>query len=375
MTSWLQQWWHRPDHFEWFTSYVVDRHLQRVAQLSIAGVTAAFAAVALFMLASPAGPHTPEPRLANGAAGISGMLLALLWLTRWPTRHQSRLYVAIANTCIAAACLAQSDPIAGLTGCYTFVVLGGYATFLHSAKAALATLVISMGVVATLLYRIVATDGDTILALSQTLILAVFSLGAPIALNTVSYLMAADAEHAERDPLTGLLNRRGFDRHTRRLIDQHAHNNSSYLTITIIDLDHFKHLNDQHGHPAGDHALIDISHTVGRILDTHRHLTVLARMGGEEFLIAEITTTDPPTTAAHLCQAIAERPHGVTASIGTTSIALAHIDHTNRPALINHLITHADTAMYTAKTNGGNHHHHHPLGDDNHADPNTPPAN
>lgn len=356
MTRWVRRWWRQPDRFDWISAYLVDQRLQYLARLCIAGVTAAFALVAAAMLASAAGPHEPWPRAIGATAGIVGALLAVSWLAAWPTRNQSRLYVVVANACIAAACLAQSDPLAGLTGCYSFVVLGAYAALMHRAKATSYTIVVSLSVAGILAWRIVDRGGgDIVLALSELAILALFSVGTPVVLNTLLHIMANDIAQSDHDALTGLLNRRGFYRHTRRLIDRHADTTASHLAVTMIDLDNFKRINDRYGHAAGDKALIDVGDALRRMASA---TAVVARAGGEEFLIAEVSDSDKPS-AARLCHAIADIPHAVTASAGTTSVPVSRINHTNRSSLIDQLVTHADTAMYAAKSAGGNQHHHH----------------
>ena len=91
--------------------------------------------------------------------------------------------------------------------------------------------------------------------------------------------LAAAERLADRDPLTGLLNRRGFARELRRaaaLAGRHA----QPATVLYLDLDGFKAVNDQHGHEAGDAALVH----VGRLLEANlRETDAVARLGGDEF--------------------------------------------------------------------------------------------
>ena len=84
----------------------------------------------------------------------------------------------------------------------------------------------------------------------------------------------------------------------------------------------------------------------------------MCRIGGEEFLIADLFPIDGSTPAALLCQAIAAAPLNLTASIGTSSLPISCLDHPRRRHLIDRLIAHADDAMYVAKTAGGNRYHH-----------------
>jgi len=103
-------------------------------------------------------------------------------------------------------------------------------------------------------------------------------------------------ELADSDMLTGLLNRRGFERffHAERARMQRHHGTGGYLLL--IDLDLFKHINDTHGHPAGDACLKAVGHILSgftRIVDA------AARFGGDEFAVL-LTQTDAARAAARL---------------------------------------------------------------------------
>ena len=132
--------------------------------------------------------------------------------------------------------------------------------------------------------------------------------------------------------------------------------NANYLMVMLIDLDNFKALNDTHGHNAGDQALV---HTARILSATADPQAVIARIGGEEFLLA---TTAPTCTAeslaVQLCAAIATTPAGVTASIGAVCIRLDSNTAAGLDVLLEKLVAAADAAMYSAKRNGGNQIHH-----------------
>jgi diguanylate cyclase (GGDEF)-like protein len=90
------------------------------------------------------------------------------------------------------------------------------------------------------------------------------------------------AELAQRDPLTGTLNRRVFDEHLEQLWQQ-AIANQRALAILLIDIDHFKAYNDFYGHQAGDLALRQVAQTIQK--SVHRPRDILTRYGGEEFAV------------------------------------------------------------------------------------------
>lgn len=184
-------------------------------------------------------------------------------------------------------------------------------------------------------------------------------------------------ELAERDPLTGLHNRRFVDEHLGGALLQ-LREGGLPLAIAMIDLDHFKRVNDSLSHEVGDEVL----RTLGRILNTAVDIVpggIAARLGGEEFLLIL-----PGTDAAkayelteELCRSIATHDwspitHGlaVTASIG---VALAPADGDQNSDLLRT----ADLRLYVAKRNGRNRVVHSAaissfIGDDAGAAPETP---
>ena len=104
-------------------------------------------------------------------------------------------------------------------------------------------------------------------------------------------------ELSSRDPLTGLANRRHFELMLAGEVDRVARAGEPALVL-LIDIDHFKKVNDAHGHPAGDEVLKHVAHT---LQDCIRPMDTVARFGGEEF--AMILPNCPPSFA----QAVAER--------------------------------------------------------------------
>ncbi|WNG95038.1 GGDEF domain-containing protein [Mycobacterium sp. ITM-2016-00318] len=120
----------------------------------------------------------------------------------------------------------------------------------------------------------------------------------------------------------------------------------------MLDLDRFKEVNDTRGHTTGDRILAAVA-------DKLRHATsgraVVARVGGEEFLIAEmIQSGEAHTIAERLREAVAEIPWGATASVGVASVTRIGSATLDARAVIEQLVEAADSAMYVAKRAGGN---------------------
>lgn len=125
---------------------------------------------------------------------------------------------------------------------------------------------------------------------------------------------------ADTDPLTGLLNRRGMLGPTRALLD-YAHRRGTGIRAAVIDIDHFKQVNDTLGHTGGDRALIAVANTVAAILNDYAPAdSVLSRVGGEEFLLLTPADLDPRLTHRILARVRADT--GVTVSIGTVTAEL-----------------------------------------------------
>lgn len=141
------------------------------------------------------------------------------------------------------------------------------------------------------------------------------------------------------DPLTGAANRRHLDHELARELSR-ADRAGTALCLAFLDLDHFKRFNDSHGHPAGDVLLTEM---VGAWRDVLRPVDLLARFGGEEFVVVFPGST---ITQAAVCveRLRALVPSGQTCSAGLT-------DHLRgEPAAA--LIGRADHALYEAKHNG-----------------------
>ena len=160
------------------------------------------------------------------------------------------------------------------------------------------------------------------------------------------------------DPLTGLHNRRYALPHLDH-IAEHALETARPFSVMVADLDHFKGINDRYGHAAGDSVLVQ---TAERLRNNLRGMDLVARIGGEEFLIVMPGTNlaDAEKTAAAICADIGNRgfvvpgtllPIHVTISIG---LSVGPMEEEGRPLSSEALMAQADQALYAAKTHGRN---------------------
>ena len=158
---------------------------------------------------------------------------------------------------------------------------------------------------------------------------------------------------SERDPLTGLYNRRHLEISLHRELAR-AQRHGHAVSLIMLDVDHFKEFNDTHGHDAGDAVLCEVA----QVLKRHtRGEDIVCRYGGEEFLLVlpSCTPEDTYAKAEAIREAIAQRRvfmHGnalprITASLG---IASSPLDGER----MEDLISCADAALYQAKASGRN---------------------
>ena len=186
-----------------------------------------------------------------------------------------------------------------------------------------------------------------------------FSLEQQVAQKTESLRLALDEAHkanemiahlADHDPLTGLLNRRHFQRALEGWIDYAIRYNRKG-TLLFIDVDNFKDVNDSHGHSAGDQYLTSVAALLTKTL---RSTDIVARWGGDEFaaFLPETAGLEAYSVGNKLLAAFAKTPfHFGEASLQlSASIGLAFVPEHTRDA--NELIMLADAAMYEAKKAG-----------------------
>ncbi len=153
---------------------------------------------------------------------------------------------------------------------------------------------------------------------------------------------------SQTDPLTNLYNRRSFNEKLTNI-----RNTQTQFAIILIDIDHFKAINDDFGHRMGDEALINVA----KLLTTHMRTTdIVARYGGEEFIIAM-----PETSLAIACS-VAERCRLAiqNQTLDTLTQNKVHLTASFGIAIsesetqIDKIIHYADQALYRAKANGRN---------------------
>lgn len=171
-------------------------------------------------------------------------------------------------------------------------------------------------------------------------------------------------DESERDTLTGLLNRRTFDRNVGQLLSQSRMNTETDVTqnerrhlddraqsrwLAVLDVDHFKRVNDKFGHIYGDEVLILLAGIMRKVF---RRTDKLFRFGGEEFVVVLDPTDESgaKTVLERLRQAVANHDFPQVGQV-TISIGFVQISSQDLPVTV---VGHADEALYYAKQHGRN---------------------
>lgn len=158
---------------------------------------------------------------------------------------------------------------------------------------------------------------------------------------------------ASTDELTNLFNRRYFFEQAEKELGRARRHNSA-LSLIAIDIDHFKKINDQYGHPAGDAALIEVANNLKNMA---RNEDIVARIGGEEFslLLPQTDLKEAKKVAERIClyhnefpcEGINGQQYPLTLSIGVSTLSESDANFSS-------LVIRADQALYQAKQTGRN---------------------
>lgn len=288
----------------------------------------------------------------QGGARAQGILAAVLLasgLGLLAVRRPTRLLLegsVLWSTGLLSALIATVDTLGMAPFFYLWPVV--FAAYFSSTRVAVACYVwMAVGLAAALV------TNEAIDLKVDVFVGTVSSVGLMAALvhsltRRERLLRAELAAAAETDPLTGLLNRRSLDELiVIRLADAAARQRP--VAVAMFDIDHFKRLNDAHGHLAGDRALV----RVGAVLRSHsRDDDLTARFGGEEFVVV-LPGADVDAARRFACRvaaalATASRTGDdlpISVSVGVTGL----VDRGDGPDL---LLRRADEALYAAKAAG-----------------------
>lgn len=284
-----------------------------------------------------------RPRSLQWLAFISGVVLTTMWFTWGSPNYPMRLRMV---TGVFGILFALHAWLIYRQGTPTF------ARILAIGTLAFITLI----QVARLVTTFVFPMGSDVLDPAPQHVIFIVSFSFSILLLSISMvLMAGDSLRVEleylatRDSLTNALTRRYIDEACAHELARSGRNDKP-LAMLLMDLDHFKRINDTHGHQAGDAVLVDFVKSVRTLL---RGKDLLGRFGGEEFvvLLPETPLSDALVVAERIRAACANPPDptkiACTVSIGVST-------NTDSGDTVDTLMARADVALYKAKSEGRN---------------------
>jgi diguanylate cyclase (GGDEF)-like protein len=293
-------WLHEPDQFEWVTTFLRQRGLLRTARIVMAVIAGSAALTPITALLRP------DPSAGVVAIGVSGAAIALgmawFWLTRWPSRRVSLYSVVLGMFCAAAWSLTEHSAAVAALACMVLAITGGYVAFFHNTRVLVLNTGVALGSAAVAAYRL-ANDTDLATAVAAFWLMWLLNIAVPLGIRAAIKAMGRYAIRSDQDPLTGLLNRRGFSHAVERLLIPDMYETGhAYLVVMMIDLDDFKRVNDTRGHAAGDDILLRVAEQLRQHVPA---TAAVCRSGGEEFLVAMSSWThDASILTGPLCQAI-----------------------------------------------------------------------
>jgi len=299
---------------------------------------------------------------------IHGKLAASVYESHYSTWHS---FLIILTLCHAVAWgtlawLVNLEPLYQPIANYVNIIVIGIATASIqslSTKSALAKIYVSILLVPTIVGAVWA---------GENLVMCVFAVLFWLYLMTVGnrfyreYIRAFKIEkelHEKQqtlhrlnntDPLTQINNRRYFDQKLANLW-QLSQQTDTALSLIILDIDHFKHINDNYGHPVGDICLKHFAHVVAPIVNQTGG--ELFRIGGEEFAV--ITTDIPESVVLQLAEAIRASIEAAPVQFETGDIAMTVsigccCAIVNQHMFAERFIEITDRALYKAKQSGRN---------------------
>lgn len=312
----------------------------------------------VLLMATPGGPTSTPARIATGVVAVAALVAAVLWWIRgWPRERVSVAFVVAADLGHGVVMFCCADPVVSLLAATWFFLLGDYLTFAHGRRALVAHCVwVKVNLLFYGVRALLEPDADVpfvvFLVVGLTATLIVTRLFGQVFSDALRSESDRSAEQAHRDPMTQLLNRRGLDAAAPRVLAQ-ARAENAVIAVFLIDIDRFKVVNDRHGHLAGDAVLKLLA---ARLEESVRKYGLVARSGGEEFVVLDRVHADGIGSMAERLRVVCHQPDDdipVTVSIGAVGLAGDDFPPTAPTVLLTNLIIRADTAMYAAKQRGG----------------------
>lgn len=342
----LLQWWRQRDDYQWRIEFLRSRGLLSVLRYVIAGIGATMGTLAAVNVFMPPGADGAVIRIGWAVVAVGSLGWAARWaLLPWPTARASAALVVFVDVIMTLSTLLFGDPNLAMSGIPILLCAGGYVVFFHGPRLHLAHIawcVVSVvGIAAWLAWA--TPEYGLQVAVSRAVIALLVTVCILPALQFGFWLLQDSSMQSFTDPLTELTNRRGLTVSMKRLNEGAPVD--SHLCVLLIDVDGFKGVNDTLGHAVGDAVLI---RTARRIRASVRGDAVVARWGGEEFLVVDRIPAGQAGLVAERIRSAVSAPGqpAITVSIGLATCARFDSE-------LGDVIAAADSAMYEAKDCGG----------------------
>ncbi len=293
------------------------------------------------------------------AVAVSRFPITSLWWNPCPRRKMiSRMFVLYADVVVSGILIMYESPAAALAGTVLFATVGAYAAHFLTTRALALHLAFSSIVIIHLGIRVIQVYGATPLAVSAQVAVSILGIGGVVVLNylytrQLKQLIRASLTASSTDAMTGLLNRTGF----RDSVDELMRSTGGLLSVGMIDVDRFKHVNDVHGHLAGDAALQAVATALRRSVSPD---WLVARVGGDEFAIVSPTSAADLEAALRVVQERLPVPadgERISISAGIASVALPAPEvlrtFDDRSRFFYSVIESADGSLRRSKESGG----------------------
>ncbi|MCG5432152.1 GGDEF domain-containing protein [Mycobacterium sp. MYCO198283] len=342
------------DHYYWLTSYLAARDLQTRVSRAVAVSVFALGLIPLLLAATPLGPQSTGARLLAAAIALGCTAMAAVWLRpSWPRRAVSQLCVALGAAATCVACLINAYPVLGLVGAGTFAMLSAFATLFHSSRM-VAVVWVALVVTLAALARPLA-EIHVALAACAILLAAMINFFVTFACRLAVRMLTAEVEHADLEPLTGLLTRDAFTNRVAALIGARTRGDDRTLVIAVLTVDGFSLHTAMTGAAGADRARVAVARCLREVV---RRDAIIAHVGDAEYFLAELfDNPDPTPLGERIRGAVAAAPFRFTASIGLVTTPLRQLEGQPPFEVLEELLTIATTAMYDARRGGGDQFH------------------
>jgi diguanylate cyclase (GGDEF)-like protein len=340
--------------FEWATRALRSTGYLGILKAGICALCLSMALLGLIVQFHPLGPHGVATRVVHGAVLVSTVAVGLWWLIRpWPGYRSAIAFAVWADLAVAIDASLLSAPQSRLCATIHMGLIGVFAAFLLGWRVLAAHCAFATATIGGLVVGAVLCDHVSVLdlyiyiapALSSVVVLpAVIQ----VVIEAGRRAIGRTVTEAYRDPLTGLLNRRGLQAAADLIMSGLPA--TTVVAIAAIDVDRFKQLNDTHGHNVGDAALRDIAH---QLLAMVRPIDIAARIGGDEFVL--VTYLENPSGVDSFIERCDDLLVHTTSGgvVVNTSIGVAWQAIDVSSFSLHTIVQHADAAMYEAKRGGG----------------------